>query len=176
MQVYAGASLQKRLEAFGKQISASSGQLESLSKTILSEKRRFPNQGTGTVIHEPLLLLTQFSIKIVITIQQGGLFRQAEPSPSTFQFNYILQWLHAIQACEYMYVIKFQTASQIGSVIFDTQLGNVNILQMGRSIAKHQTGWGGKDISPVFVCARIVLSNTACILTIDILCKLMKEI
>jgi hypothetical protein len=34
MQVSPGASLQKRLEAFGQQLSPSSGQLESLSKTI----------------------------------------------------------------------------------------------------------------------------------------------
>jgi hypothetical protein len=74
MQVYTGASLQKRLEAFGKQLSPCSGQLESLSKTIVSEKRRFPNQGTGTVIYELLQLLTQLGIKIVITIQQGGPF------------------------------------------------------------------------------------------------------
>lgn len=37
MQAYPGASLQKRLQAFGKQVFFSSGQLESLSKTIVSE-------------------------------------------------------------------------------------------------------------------------------------------
>ena len=87
MHVYPGASFQKRLEALGKQLYPSSGQLEIFRKTIVSEKRRFSNQGAGTVVHKLLLLLTQLSIEIVITIQQGGLFRQPEPSPATFQFN-----------------------------------------------------------------------------------------
>ena len=47
---------------------------------------------------------------------------------------------------------------------------------MGWTAAKHQAGWGGKDIPAVIVGARIVFSNTPGILGDDILRKLMEEI